>query len=175
MNPDNTAKVIYTIGHSNHPVERFIELLGHHRIEVLVDIRSSPYSKHTPQFDLKNIKRDIEAAGIRYLYLGKELGGMPKDQEFYDSRGEINYAALAESPSFREGISRLKKGLQQYRLALMCSEENPENCHRWLLVGRTLLADGITVINIRGSGEMEVHDEFKPEIFLSRRSQLPLF
>src|SRR5829696_9023919 len=118
-------RAILTIGHSNYSLEAFIELLRAHRIEVLVDVRSQPYSKYTPHFESRALKESLPAAGIKYLFMGKELGGRPDGDEFYDSEGFVLYSRLAESPLFLEGISRLESGMEQgLRVAIMCSEEN---------------------------------------------------
>jgi len=175
----NKGGGIFTIGHSNHPFDFFVNLLKRYDIEILVDIRSNPYSKFSPQFDIANIKKEIKYFGVKYLYLGKELGGKPKGEEFYDSEGKINYVHLAESKIFREGLQRLEKGLQKYRIAIMCSEENPFNCHRTLLVGRALIEIGFILNHIRGNGELEVQEELNIsnaiEIEQPKNQQLSLF
>jgi uncharacterized protein (DUF488 family) len=173
------AENIFTIGHSNHSFDSFVNLLKKYNIEILVDIRSNPYSKFSPQFDITNIKKEIKASRIKYLYLGKELGGKPKGKEFYDLDGKINYAHLAESHTFREGLKRLERGLHKYRIAIMCSEENPVSCHRTLLVGRVLIENGFVLSHIRGNGEVETQEELEKnnsiEIEYSKNQQLSLF
>lgn len=163
---DNTSRAercIFTMGHSNHPLDGFISLLKAHHVEVLVDVRSHPYSKHAPHFDSQALKAGVTAAGIKYLFLGKELGGRPKGEEFYDADGHVLYARVAESPLFLEGISRLEKGIQKYRVAIMCSEENPVGCHRRLLIGRVLAERGTTVYHIRGDGRVQTEAELASE------------
>ena len=154
---------IFTIGHSNHEFQKFIDLLKSNEIEVLVDIRSSPYSRFAPQFNKDDFKKAIQAAGIKYLFLGKELGGKPEDPEFYDPEGFVLYSRIAESPLFLEGIERLMNGIRNYRVVLMCSEENPANCHRRLLVGRVLAEKGVQVQHIRGAGRVQSEDEVARE------------
>jgi uncharacterized protein (DUF488 family) len=158
---DNRGINIFTIGHSNHSFDFFLRLLKEYDIEILVDIRSHPYSKFSPQFDIRNIKKEIKYSGIKYLYLGKELGGKPKGKEFYESDGKVNYAHLADLKSFREGLQRLENGSQKYRVAIMCSEENPANCHRKLLVGRILIEHGFILNHIRGNGQLEKQSELE--------------
>ncbi len=155
INHQALAYQIFTVGHSNQPVEDFIDLLIDKNIEVLVDIRSSPFSRYAAQFDKKALEASIKAAGLMYLFLGKELGGRPQPVEYYDVEGHVNYRLVAESAPFVEGIARLEKGVKDYKVALMCSEENPVDCHRRLLVGRVLVANGLEVIHIRGGGELE--------------------
>src|SRR5215467_10995764 len=129
---------IFTIGHSNHSTETFIKLLSEAAIQVLVDIRSYPVSKFASQFDAKQLKNDLVANGFKYVFMGAELGGRPKGEEFYDDDGHVIYSLVATTPLFLQGIYRLEKGIQNYRVAIMCSEENPLDCHRRLLIGRVL-------------------------------------
>lgn len=148
-------RTLYTIGHSSHTPEHFLELLQRHRIEVLVDVRSAPYSRYTPHFDRESLRDLITAAGIKYLYLGDAVGGRPKDETFYDLDGHARYAKVAGSPDFLSGISRLERGADEFRVALMCSEEDPANCHRRLLIGRVLNERGAELLHIRGDGELQ--------------------
>jgi uncharacterized protein (DUF488 family) len=158
-----TGRVIYTIGHSNHPLEAFLDLLHARHIDVLVDVRSRPYSKYAPHFNGQTLKEAVVAAGIRYAFFGKELGGRPDGAQFYDADGHVLYGRVAESPLFLEGISRLEKGIPKYRVAMMCSEENPAVCHRRLLVARVLTARGVSARHIRGDGRLQTEAELSRE------------
>jgi uncharacterized protein (DUF488 family) len=151
---------LYTIGHSNHPLDTFLGLLDAHAIQVLVDVRSQPYSKYTPHFASRQLKAAVTAREILYLYLGKELGGRPNGAEFYDADGYVRYDLVAESPLFLEGIARLEQGIGKYRVAAMCAEEDPAGCHRRLLIGRVLGARGTTVLHIRADGSLQPEEEF---------------
>jgi uncharacterized protein (DUF488 family) len=153
------APAVYTIGHSNVSQETFIALLNSHSIEVLVDVRSAPYSKYVPHFNGDALKQAVLRAGIKYLYLGRELGGRPREREYYDSEGHARYDLIAESPQFREGIERLSRGIREHRIALMCNEEDPSECHRRLLVGRVLMKRGVAVLHIRGDGRVQPEAE----------------
>jgi len=150
---------LLSIGHSNHPAERFLDLLKKHDIEVLVDVRSHPYSRYAPQFDTSGLKALLSNARVKYLYLGRELGGRPEGADYYDAEGHVLYARLATSPLFLEGIDRLQKGAQSYRVAVMCAEEDPLNCHRRLLIGRVLREGGVALDHIRGNGGLQTEDE----------------
>lgn len=147
-----TDACLFTVGHSNHSQEAFLDLLKRQGIQVLVDTRSSPYSRYATQFNRETIAAAVTAAGIKYLFLGRELGGRPEAEEFYDDQGYVLYHRLAESPVFLTGIERLEKGIRQFRVAIMCSEENPAGCHRHLLVGRVMAARGHKLCHIRGDG-----------------------
>ena len=159
-NPENRRQ-IYTVGHSNHPIEAFLELLRTHGIEVLVDVRSAPYSKYAPQFDKRALEQAMPTCGITYMYLGQELGGRPRGDEFYDAAGHVVYSLVEEASFFRRGLSRLEAGIEQHRVAIMCSEEEPAGCHRRLLVGRVLANKGVELLHIRGDGRVEREDRVR--------------
>ena len=168
---------IFTIGHSNHSLEVFINLLQSHKINVLVDVRSKPFSRFSPQFNKEGLEKAVKAGGIKCLFLGRKLGGRPQDSEFYDNYGFVLYSRIAESPLFLEGIDRLIKGIKTYRVAVMCGEENPANCHRRLLVGRVLGERGVSVRHIRGDGRIQDEDELGRDEYQSKgeQAQLSLF
>ena len=165
---------VFTIGHSNHTVEHFLSLLNAHGIQVAVDTRSQPYSKYATQFDHEALKPVLQDAGIRYLYLGRELGGRPEGDEFYDDEGHVLYDRVAATCVFQEGLTRLERGICEYTVALLCAEENPAGCHRRLLVGRVLLDCGIQVQHIRGDGRIQSEEEVAAEADPDR-DQLSLF
>ena len=147
--------MIYTIGHSNHPIERLVALLQQHQIEALADVRSNPYSRFNPQFNREKLQASLAAAGIKYVFLGEELGARSKDPACYDESGRVSYAKLAATPLFRRGIHRLETGMQQHRIAIMCAERNPLECHRTILVSRNLEKIGIPVTHILHDGSLE--------------------
>ena len=161
-----------TIGHSNHPMERLIELLHQFSVEVVVDTRSLPRSQFAPHFDLEPLKKALREAGLRYAYLGRELGGRPRGEEFYDEAGHVLYSKVAESALFEKGIARLLDGIKAFRVALLCSEEDPRNCHRRLLIGRVLGELGVAIDHIRADGTLQSEAEIEA---IEQRSQLALF
>jgi uncharacterized protein (DUF488 family) len=146
---------IYSIGHSNHTLDAFLARLAAHRIEVLVDTRTQPHSAYSPHFNQRELSAATVAQGMKYLFLGQELGGRPSGSEYYDADGRVLYYLRAESAEFLAGVARLERGLLDYRVALLCSEEDPHVCHRRLLVGRVLLERGVTLHHIRGDGRVE--------------------
>ena len=148
----------YTLGHSNHPAEAWIALVRQHQVEVVVDTRSSPQSKYVPQFDKELMHRSLEDAGVRYLFLGAELGGRPANPAYYDASGHVLYSRLREDVKFQSAIDRLESGLVRFRVALVCGEENPAHCHRRLLIGRVLTERGHTMLHIRGDGRIETDE-----------------
>ena len=159
---------MFTIGHSNHSAQKLAGLLKRCGIEVLVDTRSRPYSRHAPHFNRDAIEKSLSGAGIGYLFLGRELGGRPEGEEFYDGNGRVDYALIGCSKPFLDGISRLEGEIQSRTVALLCSEENPARCHRRLLVGRALEERGIPLRHIRGDGSVETErdiDGTQPVLF----------
>jgi len=155
--PD-TLRVL-TIGHSNHSMERFLELLALHSVRVVADVRSSPYSKYTTHFDREALVEALRTAGFQYVYLGSELGGRPRGDAYYDAAGHVLYDKVVDSPGFQKGLARLEEGLRQYVVAALCAEEDPAGCHRRLLVGRVLGERGIAVDHIRGDGRLQSEAE----------------
>ena len=145
----------FTVGHSNHAIDIWLGLLRRHRVEVVADTRSSPYSKFVPQFDRELIQFSLEQAGIHYLFLGAELGGRPADPAYYDAKGHVVYSRLRDDARFQAAIARLEAGMERFRVALLCGEEDPAHCHRRLLVGRVLAEHGNTMLHIRGDGRVE--------------------
>jgi hypothetical protein len=158
------ANSIYTIGHSNHSIDVFIALLRQHGIDVLADVRSSPYSKYCPQFNADVLKVALKNAGVGHVFLGAELGGRPGAAEFYDGDGRVLYWKIAETPAFRAGVDRVIHGSQTHRIALMCGEEDPTDCHRRLLVARVLEERGTSVMHIRGDGSVQSEKELAAEL-----------
>jgi uncharacterized protein (DUF488 family) len=148
------ALVIWTVGHSTHPVEELVALLQAAQIEVLADVRSQPYSRHNPQFRRENLQASLQEAGLRYVFLGAELGGRPPEPEFYDAKGHARYDLVMGTERFRAGLERLLTGAAAYRVAIMCSEEDPARCHRRLLVTRALVQREVEVWHIRGDGQV---------------------
>jgi uncharacterized protein (DUF488 family) len=145
---------LLTIGHSNHTIDAFIAVAKAAEIEVIADVRSSPYSRFAPQFNLREFRHSLGAAGIQYVPI-PELGGRPSDPVYYDPDGYVSYVRLSGSGDFLGGIDRLSEGMVRYRVAVLCGEEDPIDCHRRLLVGRVLANRGVDIVHIRGDGRFE--------------------
>lgn len=158
---DERKRMLFTIGHSNHEQEVLLELLREHAIEVLADVRSQPWSRYTPQFNTDPLQAALRGVGIQYLFLGDQLGGRPEGVEFYDDQGYVLYYRVAESAQFRAGVARLLEGIQTRRVALMCSEEDPAVCHRFLLVSRVLASEEVEIQHIRGDGRLQPDAELR--------------
>lgn len=154
------SNTIYTIGHSNHPPEKFLGLLKGAEIELLVDVRSRPYSRWAPYANPGDLKSMLEAASIGYLFLGKELGGRPLDPDCYDSQtGKPDYQAMQNRAAFRQGLDRLMEEMERHRVCIMCAEEDPSACHRNFLVADALRRHSVEILHIRATGQIQKSDE----------------
>ena len=146
---------LLTIGHSNHDAEHFMSLLRQAQIEVVADVRSWPHSRHAEWADAERLPKLLRESGYRYVFLGSELGGRPADRDCYDAAGHVLYGRVARLPSFAAGVERLRFGASRYRVAVMCSEEDPTHCHRRLLIAKVLTELGDTIAHVRGDGRIE--------------------
>ncbi len=161
-----TLSCVYTIGHSTHALERFLELLRIHGITAVCDVRSAPYSRMNPQFNREPLDDALRERSITYVYLGKELGARPDDASCYRN-GKVRYELLASTELFLSGIERVKKGAKEYRIALMCAEKDPLHCHRTILVSRHLVGQGFQVRHVLADGGLESHEEALGRLIVS--------
>jgi uncharacterized protein (DUF488 family) len=164
--PPSDTMIIYTIGHSNVEMGKFITLLQQNGITLLVDVRSEPYSKYADWFNKYPLERALKTEDIDYLFLGQELGGRPDDPSVYLNNEEVDYDAVRKAPYFRKGIDSLLKVAAEQPVAIMCSEEDPLKCHRSLLIASALDAHGVEVIHIRHDGALTKENELRPQMKL---------
>lgn len=148
-----SESAVYTIGYSGRSIDQFISLLRENSVSVVADVRSSPRS-HSPDFNQDSLQTSLRGAGIIYVFLGEELGARTPDQSCYVG-GKVKYDLLAATRPFQSGLDRIEKGRLEHRIALMCAEKDPLECHRCILVGRHLSARGIPVRHIIDSGLVE--------------------
>lgn len=144
--------VIHTIGHSNHAIGCFLDLLGRFGVRRLVDVRSHPTSRWAPQFRKRPLARALEQTGIDYVFLGESLGGRPAGEAFYDADGRVDYARRARAPDFLQGVEALVRLAAERPTVMLCAEEDPTRCHRRALITPALVARGLQVVHIRGDG-----------------------
>lgn len=149
---------ILTIGHSNHSIEHFVDLLHAYGVSAVADVRSAPFSRHASQFNKEALEQALRQEEIGYAFLGRELGARSLDRSCYVD-GRVQYSRLAETDLFKTGIDRLLQGAEEQRVAVMCTEKDPLDCHRTLLVTRALVAAGATVDHILPDGSVEPNDE----------------
>lgn len=139
-------------------MERLLDLLTLHEISAVADVRSTPSSKFAPQFNRPSLNRMLQAAGIGYVFLGEELGARSSDPRMYVD-GKVQYRRLADTPEFNVGINRLEVGASRGRVAILCSEQDPLDCHRTILISRVLVERGKRVMHILKDGRTETHFE----------------
>jgi len=168
-------KVLYTIGHSTHPVERFAELLEARGVTAVGDVRSSPYSRFNPQYNREPLQRALKERGMAYVFLGRELGPRSDDPACYVD-GKVRYDRLARTELFAQGLRRLRKGMESHRIALLCAEKDPIVCHRMILVCRALRKDPVSVEHILEDGSLESLARSEQRLLQSlKMPQLTLF
>ena len=155
---------LYTIGHSNHSLEKLIRLLEDNGVMTVVDVRSAPYSRYNPHFGKENLESALSQRTIQYVFAGKYLGGRPPDPSCYKSRTlpgdgadylhEVDYPEVMKREWFVKGIERLLELADEQTTAILCSEENPAECHRHHLIAKYILAahPEVSVRHIRGDG-----------------------
>ncbi|MFI4998976.1 MAG: DUF488 family protein [Reyranellales bacterium] len=165
MKPIKTPS-IKTIGHSNHPIDRFVDLLKAGGVELLVDVRSTPYSRYAPQFGRERLAARLALAGILYRWEGAALGGKPKDGGSYDD--------LAARPDFKDALGRLIADAANTGLCLMCAEKEPLDCHRTVLVSRRLAERGVAVEHLLATGGTRTHADIE-EGLLAKDGEPDLF
>jgi uncharacterized protein (DUF488 family) len=148
--------MIYTIGHSTHPIERFTALLQQHGVEAVADVRSTPFSRFNPQFNRASLSHSLASAGIRYEFMGEALGARSSDPACFEN-GRVSYVRLAATPLFQGGLERLREIARGERVAMMCAEREPLDCHRTILITRELERAGEGVTHILADGTLETN------------------
>jgi len=164
---------LFTIGHSNYSSERLLELLGYHGVSALADVRSMPYSRYLPHFNKPALQEYLPQADIRYVFLGEELGARPNDPSCYVD-GKAVYEKIAATEAFQKGLQRLLKGLQNYRIALLCAEKDPLTCHRAILVCQHLVPSNLEIAHIHSDGELEFHEDLEERMLKLYNLQDPV-
>lgn len=179
---NTTNKIIYTIGYSPHILDSFLQVIKNHNITAVADVRSSPYSQFKPEFNKDILSEFLNKNGIAYVFMGDLCGARVEDQSCYVN-GKVDYALVAESPKFKEGLERIINGMEKFRISLMCAEKDPITCHRTILICRNLASRGISIKHLLSNGRTEDHKEseqrllklFKlnhPDMFRSEQQRL---
>jgi uncharacterized protein (DUF488 family) len=154
---EESLNPIFTIGHSTHPIQTFLDLLQLHGVTALTDVRSAPYSRFNPQFNKAALAASLKSRSIQYVFLGRELGARSEDPSCYEM-GRVQYSRLARTELFQSGLDRVLRGAREHRLALMCAEKEPLECHRTLLVARALAERGVAIQHILADGSLETQE-----------------
>ncbi len=163
---------LWTIGHSNHSEEKFLDLLSRHGIACVVDVRSIPYSRRNPQFSREKMDQGLSSRDIVYIWEGDALGGkrdFTKNPEFFDAQGRIDWMKVRLSKNFTRAMKRLRALVEKTPTAILCAEENPRNCHRFHLISAAWVEScGANISHIRGDGRVETHTQTAPQPELFR-------
>ena len=172
------ALAILTIGHSTHRYEDFLALLRQAAVTALVDVRSMPYSRYLPHYNREPLRQRLRDDGLAYVYLGEALGGRPARPAFFRD-GVADFEQMARTEDFAHGLARVIEGAKTYRIALMCAEHDPLDCHRCLLVGRALhdyREERVAVRHILSDGAIIDHAAIEARLLaMSGRNTSDLF
>ena len=157
--------IIFTIGHSNYYMERFIEMLKLYNIDVVVDIRGTPYSKYNTQYNKEALNKALKELGFGYIYMGREFAAQRDNKLIYTWEGYSDFEKVINEESFLKGIERLKKGIAKgYKIALLGAKQDPIECHRFALVGRDLRRRGFTVNHIEDNLSISSQEELEERL-----------
>lgn len=151
---------LLTFGYGRRSGDDALALLKKHRVAFVVDVRSVPWSRHHPEFSQDRLQALLASQGIRYVFMGEDLGGRPDDASCYDDDGRVDYEACRRRPAFARGIGRLLAAwTQRNRVAIMCSESRPEDCHRTKLIADALISAGAEVAHLDEHGIVRTQEE----------------
>lgn len=161
--PAGGARIL-SVGHSNHTAEFFVKLLKQAGVGAVADVRSSPFSRWLPHFNRAELAAELQRHGIRYFFLGDELGGRPSDDALYDEFGRVDYEQVRATGVFRQGLERLLALGAETSAAMLCSEEDPLDCHRGLMIAPALSDIGVTPLHLRKDGRIETMREMEERL-----------
>ncbi len=179
--PENTAPLgrLFSVGHSNQESPRLVALLRRAGVTAVADVRSSPYSRRMPRFNREPLKGVLHSSGIVYVFLGALLGGRPDDRALYDSEGRVDYERVRETTDFRRGLARLLRGLERHRVAMLCGEDDPLDCHRGLMITPALKGFGPPPLHLRKDGSVETTEAMERRLLretgMAPQVEIPLF
>ena len=156
-----TPPQLYSVGHSNHELARLIDLLRGVSVTAVADVRSQPYSQRLPQFNRPELEHGLREHGIAYVFLGDLLGGRPADPGLYDAEGRADYDRIRQTPAFQNGLQRLLDGLSRQRIAMLCGEADPLDCHRGLMITPALVERDVAPLHLRRDGSVETTAEME--------------
>jgi len=171
---DRQSNIVYTIGHSNHTIEDFVSLLKKHGIDCIADVRSTPYSHYNTQFNREFLVSELRNANIEYVYLGNQLGARTDDARCYNGNS-VNFECLAKTEQFHIGLEHLADISMKYRVALMCAEKDPIECHRFILICRNLKNSGLHIKHILSDGGIEDNNETERRLVRMLKIEPTLF
>jgi uncharacterized protein (DUF488 family) len=165
---------VFTIGHSNHKIEDFINLLQKFDINCLIDVRSAPYSRIAPQYNKPVLSPTLKRHNIIYMHFEKEFGARQTKPSLLDEDGHVDFDKVRASDEFEQGVQRLKHGLElDYNIALMCSEADPFDCHRFSMISYQLVKEGLQVKHILPDGNLVENTDLEDQLLKKYDKKLP--
>ncbi len=166
--------IIYTIGHSNHPAEVFLNLLKAYSINCLIDVRSVAASSYNPQYNKEPLANLLKENDIIYLHFAKEFGARHTDPDLLDENGKVNFELVRKSWHFKNGVERLWQGIEkQYTIALMCSESDPLDCHRFSMISIALQKNGFEVNHILKDKTVKTSAALESQLLKKYEKKIP--
>ncbi len=166
--------IIYTIGHSTHPIEVFLDLLKTYSVNCLIDVRSVAASSYNPQYNKEPLTNFLKANGITYLHFAEEFGARHTDPDLLDDEGKVNFELVHKSWNFKQGVERLWQGIDKgFTIALMCSESEPFDCHRFSMVSIALEKDGFDVKHILKDKTLKTNAQLESQLLKKYQKKIP--
>jgi uncharacterized protein (DUF488 family) len=166
---DNESRPrLFSVGHSNHDLAHFLDLLGGAGVTAVADVRSAPFSRRLPQFNRPELERTLREHGIAYVFLGEELGGRPQRPDLYTD-GVADYERMRRTSAFRSGLERLIQGTEDHAVAMLCSEADPLDCHRGLMITPALVECGLAPLHLLRDGKIETTAEMEERLLQETR------
>lgn len=169
---------LFTVGHSTNEKEHFLKILKQNNVEYILDVRSTPYSRHAPQYNREELNAYLKANGIQYAHMGRHFGARQSDPALYNEAGYLDFERVRVSENFIKGKENVKLGLKKFNIALMCTEKHPIDCHRAIMVARGFELDDIPVQHILNDGSLLSQGELNQMLldrYFPNRNQMTIF
>ena len=168
-------KTIFTVGHSTHPIDYFLELINAHAVNCVVDVRSVAASKYNPQFNQEPLSNYLKKNGVNYLHFDKEFGARYTDKALLDDTDTVDFEKVRATPTFQTGVERLNKGIERgFTIALMCSEAEPFDCHRFGMISGFLSENGFAVQHILKDKTVKTNAELEKQLMKKYAKKIPI-
>lgn len=170
---DNTP-IIYTVGHSTHQLDYFLELLNEYGVNCIIDVRSVAASSYNPQYNKEPLTNFLKRNGIQYLHFAEEFGARHNDPDLLDDEGKVDFEKVRKSWTFKNGVERIWQGLDKgFTISLMCSESEPLDCHRFSMVSIALEKDGFNVKHIMKDKSLKTNGQLENQLLKKYDKKLP--
>lgn len=167
-------RIVYTLGHSNHTMDYFLELIQSQAIDCLIDVRSMPASKYNPQFNQIPLSNFLRRQGITYLHFKEEFGARQEEEKILNEQGQVNFELFRKTFPFQQGVERLDMEISKgFTIALMCSEGNPLECHRFSMIAIYLGEIGFEVRHILKDKTIKTHKQLEAILLKKYAKKLP--